>query len=126
MKFVKNTKLMTIAQAVKKSTGQPFTKYCKDVLKVNYKSFQYRLKNGMMKIAEVNQIIQDTGLSYEQLFMSNDMIDIKPPKPKEAAQSQGAGEQDEKSMGGQNAQQDNPPPIIPDQEEPQVNFGDLY
>ena len=69
-----------VTTLIKSKTNQNIEDFCEKILKTTYKSFYWRLRNGSLKLTEYKMIILATGLTFEQIFMVDEIIpEVKDP-----------------------------------------------
>jgi hypothetical protein len=57
-----------IPKIIKQTTGQGPMEFVQNVLGINYQTFCYRLKTGVLRLEHIHKIIHATGKTFEELF----------------------------------------------------------
>jgi len=74
-----NSRYNPLVRAIKQKIGMSITTYCAEVLKTPYKSFNYRMRTGNLRIPELSRLLQDAGMTFEEYVQSMKGIE-KPDK----------------------------------------------
>lgn len=58
----------SLPKAIRQTTGQNVIDFVREVLKLNYQTFCYRLKSGTLHLEDYHRILSATGMTFEDLF----------------------------------------------------------
>ena len=63
-----------LVKTIKVKSGLTIEQYCSDKLNTTYKSFSYRVRHDALKFNEYIQIMKDTSMTFEQLFLKDSPV----------------------------------------------------